>query len=935
MNYSLGENSIENLGDFLLTNFDKEGHDFSKVACIFGGRRPHLFLRRNLAKKIKKPFYPPASFTIDEFMVYIAGNGAPLKMIGELDAAYLIYCLAKNLAPSIFKGRENFGDFLPWSREIHSFIEQIDLEDIKDEDLEYIEKSASIGYDIPENINMLLKYIIKIRHAYQDALDKGNIYSRGRVYLEASRLINKKKLDEFKAIVFCNFFYLHKTELQVMKEIYRKGKGTFIFSGSSDDWSVLNKNAKELGIFMAKEKERAPGYGLYLYQGFDMHSQVCWVREILSKIKNKENTVIVVPRAETLIPLLTEVSSALSEFNVSMGYPLKRTAFYVLFYLLAKTQKNKKGTKYYTKEYFSLISHPLIKNLNICGDSAATRVMVHKIEELLKGKEESTISGSLFLSLDEIENEETIYSLTAETLENMGVTVTPRDCKSALIYLHNFLFRAWEENTSFSDFSKSLEELLKALVEKSKLASFPFNLKVVEKIFDIKDEFQNLSFSKDEFNNNEIWEIFQQKLDSEEVSLVGSPLRGVQILGLFETRSLCFENVIVLDMNESVFPKLKIYEPLIPREVMLNLGLNRLEKEEEIQRYQFNFLISGAKNVHLVYEANQKNEKSRFIEQLLWEKQKDKKTLNVINIPKAFFKVSAVLSEFSVEKTPRMVDFMKRKRYSASRINTYLSCPLRFYYQYVLGLEEKDDLLDEPEASHIGTFIHELLEEGFSKYKGKTPIIDDRFKKHFRKLMDEKFQTDLARRMKSDSFLLKRIIKNRLDRFLDNEAGRNVAKIICLEEKRIANVTINNLPMEFNYTVDRIDELEDKSIAIIDYKTGGADIAPKRLRSLNSMQMNFEEIKENIKSFQLPLYYHFVSQDFPQRDINAQLYNIRTLERITFIAEEDLAHKDEILEICLRALGEVFRHLFDINIPFAPSKEERKCVHCFFRGACK
>jgi hypothetical protein len=101
------------------------------------------------------------------------------------------------------------------------------------------------------------------------------------------------------------------------------------------------------------------------------------------------------------------------------------------------------------------------------------------------------------------------------------------------------------------------------------------------------------------------------------------------------------------------------------------------------------------------------------------------------------------------------------------------------------------------------------------------------------------------------------------------------------------------------------------------------------------MQMNFEEIKENIKSFQLPLYYHFVSQDFPQRDINAQLYNIRTLERITFIAEEDLAHKDEILEICLRALGEVFRHLFDINIPFAPSKEERKCVHCFFRGACK
>ena len=81
----------------------------------------------------------------------------------------------------------------------------------------------------------------------------------------------------------------------------------------------------------------------------------------------------------------------------------------------------------------------------------------------------------------------------------------------------------------------------------------------------------------------------------------GSPLKGLQILGLLETRSLSFDNVIVMDVNEGTLPKLRVYEPFIPREVMVNLKLNRLEQEEEIQRYQLMRLISSAQKVHLVY----------------------------------------------------------------------------------------------------------------------------------------------------------------------------------------------------------------------------------------------------------------------------------------------------------------------------------------------
>ena len=109
-----------------------------------------------------------------------------------------------------------------------------------------------------------------------------------------------------------------------------------------------------------------------------------------------------------------------------------------------------------------------------------------------------------------------------------------------------------------------------------------------------------------------MFRIFMNKLDHKPIAFSASPLKGLQILGLLETRSLNFENVLILDVNENSLPKLKIYEPLVPREVMISLGLNRLEKEEEIQRYQFKRLLSGARKVYLIYEESSKKEKAGF-----------------------------------------------------------------------------------------------------------------------------------------------------------------------------------------------------------------------------------------------------------------------------------------------------------------------------------
>lgn len=932
ISYSLGENFIANLADFLSNNFTEHGNDLSRIGCIFGGRRPALFLQRELSKKLGKAYRPPRFFSMDEFIDYLVLPGAGQK-INDLDAGFIVYSLAKKYLPGLSRQRKSFSAFLPWAREIISFIEQLDLEEIKDKSLLSIEKSASIGYEIPASLNRLLTEIISLRSAYHDALAEKGLISRGLRYLQAARSVQEREFGEFEAIIFCNFFYLHSTEKKIIKSIYDSGKGVCIFQGSQDEWPVLSDNAKDLNIVI-RPRKKDPEPKFSLYRGFDLHSQSGIVREILSKISNKDNTLIVLPRTQSLIPLLGELSSSLEEFNVSLGYPFKRSALYVLFYLILKSQEQRSAGTYYTKDYLNLLRHPLVKNLNISSNPAITRVMVHKIEELIQGREESSIGGSLFLKLAKIESEDKIYLRTQETLKSMKITVGFRQCQKLLARLHEIFFKNWEDISDFNHFSAIFLDSIDILVRNSRVTAFPFNLKFVEKLYDLGEELRSLAFSGEEFDPGEIRDIFHQKLQDEIISFNGSPLRGTQILGLLEARSLSFENVIIMDLNESVLPKLKIYEPLIPREVMLNLGLNRLEKEEEIQRYQFMRLVSGAKKSHLVYEENQEREKSRFIEELLWRRQKEVKKLEIGSVPRARFMVEVASAAFAVRKTEAMVRFLKKATYSASRLNTYLKCPLQFYYQYVLGLRERDDLLQDPQDYHIGTFIHELLADTFKVFIGRKPVIEKSFRKNFFRKMEEKFES-FDRRMRSGSFLLKQIIDNRMNRFLDNEAERKVAKIISLESECRTVWEIDNKTISFRYTADRIDQLEDKSIVVIDYKTGGANVMPKRLSALLNMQMNRESIKDTIRSFQLPLYYHFVSKNFPDSRVNSELYNLRSCKREVFISQEDMPERKKIEELSLRSLEAIFRELFDLNKPFVPDRDERKCRRCPFASLCR
>ena len=937
VNFDFQENFIQSLADLVEKEYISKGRDLSRLAFVFGGRRPELFLKKELALRIKKAFVSPSFFAMDEFIDFILSGYDNFSRINDLEAAYILYDLARSNSPQILKGKNSFASFLPWAREILAFIEQLDLEDIGAEPLKSVELNAGIGFDVPESINALLSKVISLRKSFHQELKQRKTYTRGLRYLMASEFTAKKEFCGFEEIIFCNLFYLHQSEKKIIKSFYERNVAVLVFQGGSEKFSVLKKLESDFNCDLKSSHPQKPGYKLSLYSCFDSQSQAATTRQILESLNNHNETVIVLPRPEMIITLLSQITSGETDFNISMGYPLKRTALFSLFSAIFKAQRSRKNKLYYSPDYLGLLAHPLVKNFKLISGPAATRMLVHKIEEMLVGMEKSDIGGSIFVTLSQIESLKELYDKTARLLERTHDGYVDAPLEEALRELHELLFYSWEEVSCFCDFAKKVSSFTDFLLKKSFLGNYPLNLKMAQKIIDIASQLETSGFAQESFSKEDIFKIFLDALSSELVSFSGSPLKGLQILGMFETRSLNFKNVIILDTNESIVPNLKIYEPLIPREVMLNLGLNRLEKEEEIQRYQFDRLISHAENVFLLFEEGRDKEKSRFIEDLVWKKQKEKSRLEVVNIPRVSFKVEVRPRKSQVKKDLRTIRYLEGFAYSVTNINTYLKCPLRFYYRYVLNLEEKLDLLEEPEGRQIGNFIHSLLEEAFKKFLLKKPEINREFKKYFFVLFEQRFDETFRKTMKSDSFLLKEIMKFRLARFLDEEENRRVSQILMLEARFKEKIALSAGEFNFVLKVDRIDRLGDGSLLIIDYKTGGAELKPKAIDKILEYGFDREALKNTVGSFQMPLYLYFVRRrQADQPVVNAALYNLRSGQMDHFLKPGDFSRIEDIEKVFIQALDFLISQILNPQVDFAgDGQDSRYCQNCPFFYLCR
>ena len=931
---ALNDDFIRRLVDTLQTDFIQKNISLEKVVIVFSGKRPDFFLKKALASKISGAYFPPAIFSMDEFIKEVAWRKGPTKKISSMDAAFCIYELAKTAHPGLLIGREGFAKFLPWAEEIGSFIEQLDKEEIEDERLRSVQENAKIGFDTLKEVNLLLVDIINLRKEFHKAIEKKGALTNGMLYMRAAECAKNVNFDDFEVIIFCGFFYLHKTEQKLIKEFLDRGKARLIFQGDESEWDVLKGLATVLSKPIkseAPEKIKKPE--IKFYRGFDLHSQIGILMEKLKQIKNPEETLILLANPDSLVPLLSEISSLGVEFNVSIGYPLKRSSIYSLFQNIFAAQLSRKGSAYYSRDYLETLSHPFLKNMRIIS-ADVSRVAVHKVEEVLTGDIESELAGELFMNLDKITGLHILFEEAQSTLNHMDIQASLEDIAKTFKELNELAFGIWDNINNFYEFSFAAEKIIMALLERSPLEKYAPNLMGAQKILELIAELRSATFCQEKFSKEEMFQIFTQKLDREMISFSGSPLKGMQILGLLEARSLTFKNVIVMDVNESVLPKLRIYEPLIPRDVMVALGVERLDKEEEIQRYQFTRLISAAENVHLIYREDQETIRSRFLEDLIWKEEQKQGKVGAVEIPLYNFNIKALPKKAFAKKTNGMIESLKQRRFSASSVDTYVSCPLKFYFRYCLGLEEKENLFGEPETRDVGTFVHSLLEKTYTGFMDKKPVIDAKFEKLFFAELDKLFKQEFSRKMKADSFILEEIIQHRMKNFLKNEKQRSdIAAVVMLENDIPWKIETQSGLFNFIAKVDRVDKLTSGSFLVLDYKTGSATLPNV---NLGELEFNREEIKNVIKSFQLPIYTWACKEHLKSQEVSAAIYFLRTCEIKEYLQKSTPEKKVENLEVCLKAISFVLDEIVNPDVDFVADEDvERNCAYCPFTALCR
>ncbi|MCS7231084.1 MAG: PD-(D/E)XK nuclease family protein [Elusimicrobiota bacterium] len=932
--FSFSDNLLEKIAEYILTNFDIS--ELNQVCIIFGGKRPGLILKKLISEKIKKSFLPPHTFSIDEFIVYTASKKEEINFIYELDAIYLLYKIIKKI-PYLQSKFDTFFNFIPWGYEILNFLEEMLLEDISDEKLLNFQKEAEIGFSVPDTINKLLQNIVKIKENFYNTLKNNKIFTRAMLYQFVSSTKNYD-LDEFKKIIFVSPFYLHFTEYNFIKNLLNTKKVVIFFQGSQDKWPQLENLSKKFGIKIKVEEEHKFS-NIYFYSNIDSQQEMLCAYNIIKNLSKSEleKAVIVLPDDNTATSFINYIPPNVEEFNFVCGYPIKRSSIYSLLESIFNAQLTKKGSKYYTKSYIEVINNKLIKSLNLFDNSELTPLLIDIIQSIILGKfEDENVSNSSFLNIKDIENSKTLYEKLYEIIntKNIIIKVPFEEIKNFIKKLHCFLFYQWEEVDCFKSFCEKLEILLDNILKYTTATEYSFNLEIFKKIYEVLEIFKNTSFVEEKFSQEDIFKIFLNEVENKKLSFFGSPIKGLQILGFYETRNLNFERVIILDVNEGVLPYLRSQPSLIPSEVLLRIGIDRLSIEEEIQRYHFFRLIKSAKEVHLIYIESKDKEKSRFVEELLWEQQKNLNTLYIKDVYFTLYETEISFEKQKIQKTPQIIEHLQNITYSSTSIDVYLNCPIKFYFKYVLNLKE-DEILEEPEGKKIGEFIHRFLESIFKKYEEKYPVIDDIFIENSLNFLKENFDKTLKRSYKTDSFLVEKVMSFILKEFLIYEKNRiqqhNVTKIVLLEKLFYKNFKFDNKNFKFLLKIDRIDELKDGSLLIIDYKTGELQMMNKKLEDFKNFSR--ENIKKKIKSFQLPLYIEAVKESFPDRKINAMFYDIKNLECKFLFDDKD---QTTIYPIVLNALKYILEEIINPEIPFIPDETDtRYCNFCYFKYMCR
>jgi ATP-dependent helicase/DNAse subunit B len=223
-------------------------------------------------------------------------------------------------------------------------------------------------------------------------------------------------------------------------------------------------------------------------------------------------------------------------------------------------------------------------------------------------------------------------------------------------------------------------------------------------------------------------------------------------------------------------------------------------------------------------------------EGILAAEQLEKEGIPVVKKNIAPMVVSEAKSIFEIQKTPEVIETLKKianSGFSPSALSTFVLDPLRYYKQYILKIKDIDTIEETVAANTMGTVVHDVLDVFYRPFSGKYLQVSNieemlvkteetirfYFKKHYKNGIIEKGKNKLIFKV-AESFVLN-FLKVELGLLKE---GRKI-KIIGAEIEIKVPIEIEglNFPIYIKGTVDRIDEL-DGVTRIVDYKTGKVEV---------------------------------------------------------------------------------------------------------------
>ncbi len=948
-----GEDLIEEMQRFIL----RDGFPLDETTVVFGGKRPSLYLKRRLAAERQGAFYSPVFYSMAEFIDSIArAKHHDFTDLSDNDAIWVLYNTIQSLP--VFDDhpfrRKGFGEFFHWGRYILNFIDQLDAENVPDDRLRSLEENAEIGYDVPESVNGLLLRLSILRQRFRQTLKERKYFTKGYKYLCALAAVKSASetfsaadafLGESRRVYFAGLFALTGVEKEIIKNFLLEGKGELIVEGNTQEWPILRAMIADLGAECEMIDCRASKPDrISIHSGFDVHSEVVKVYEIL-KNRVPGKTAIVLPTSEPLFPLLTFAVDRVDEkYNISLGYPFPRTSVFDLVAVILEIQINRRrGRLYPAKNYLEIILHPFIKNLSIGDD---LRALLLNIERSLTGEAfVSALANKPFVTLEEIERE--CEMVNGELGTGNAERGANAECEAlqSLREVHRIFFKNFETVKNLYEIAERLEEALTFLFDYSPVRSYVLSGEIFKQLFESLEDLKETQFSRERFhenrerNRNALCDFVLFYLKSITLPFETKPVEPLEILGVLETRNIHFDSVIVLDVNEGVLPQPKKIDPLVPVGTYAQLGIPSPEYNEEIFRYHFYRLVASAKDVHLLYIDSPDKQRSRYVEQIIWDEEKSRKALNVLPVDKSAYKINLKPREVlpEIEKTSGVLRLLKTKTYSATAIDDYVRCPVLFYYGHVLNFEEKKVLSEDIDVMDRGNIIHRILFETFEGFRGReiAAHIYDEVLARMNDAIDRNFRD---RVVTGDFYLFREIARYKLQMYLRRSVRGSVTPfaIRYLEEPAKAAIHVGASQIDIKGRIDRIDFIPGTGeYTIIDYKTGGSKQYPDR--ALQGIDVHsIESIHSAITSFQLPLYIFLFHKTFsvPIPSLNAKLVLLRNNEEEFLFRSKTAEEREEVTAGYMEAMKTVLRDILDESKPFK-SFDQGLCNSCTFNDLCK